>query len=105
MVDKTMNRLLLVLALTMAVAASGLVLGDDDHEKSRRLMEAGEILPLQKILGRVESERTGRVLEVELEHERGRYIYEIELLAEDGRVWEYEIDATSGEVLERELED
>ena len=104
MFGNMMSRLLLIPVLIL-VAVSGLAMGGDDHEKSRRLMEAGEILPLQKILDRVESERTGRVLEVELEHERGRYIYEIELLADDGQVWEYEIDATSGEVLERELED
>lgn len=100
-----MKSILLITGLIVAVAISGIALGESDHQLSRRLMEKGEILPLQEVLGHIEGERTGRVLEVELESERGRYIYEIELLSEEGRVWEYKLDAATGEVLERELED
>ena len=95
----------MVLGSVLVMAFSGVSLGESDHQVSRRLMEEGEILSLQKILDQVENERTGRVLEVELEYEGGRYIYEIELLSDEGRVWEYKLDAATGEVLERELED
>jgi len=97
------RRYLLIPVLVTAI--SGLALSDDDHEISRSLVQDGKILPLQQILEKINSDQSSRVLEVELERERGRIIYEIELLADDGKVWEYEIDATSGEVLERELED
>jgi uncharacterized membrane protein YkoI len=100
-----MNTRWLFATLLTTLLLSGLALGDSDHQESLRLMKQGEILPLQQILDRVEQERLGRVLEVELERERGTYIYEIELLGEGGRVWEYKLDAASGEILERELED
>ncbi len=102
---KVMKRVLLFPGLIAAVTISGISLGENDHQLSRRLMEKGEILPLQEVLGHIERERTGRVLEVELDSERGRHVYEIELLGEEGRVWEYKLDAATGEVLERELED
>ena len=105
MSGRSMKSVLLIPGLIVAVVISGIALGESDHQLSRRLMEKGEILPLQEVLGHIEGERAGRVLEVELESERGRYIYEIELLSEEGRVWEYKLDAATGEVLERELED
>jgi len=94
-----------MLCLVFAVGFSGVSRGEGDHQVSRRLMEAGEILPLQEILDSIRREREGRLLEVELEHEHGRYIYEIELLTEDGRVWEYKLDAATGEMLGKGPED
>ena len=78
---------------------------DFSHQQARELVAAGEILPLQQILDQLEKEQPGRVLEVELDREYGGYIYEIELLDEQGRVWELEFNAESGELIEREQED
>lgn len=80
-------------------------LAANDHLESRQLVKEGAILPLETILQRVNEQRPGKVLEVEQEFEKGRYIYEIELLGEDGIVWEMEIDAVTGEILELEEED
>lgn len=93
-----MIKWILITALVAALL-SGIASGESDQHESRRLVEQGEILPLQQILDHLGQERTGRVLEVELEREHGRYIYEIELLGEDGRVLEYAIDAASGEII------
>jgi hypothetical protein len=103
MSDAKLNMYLLIPVLLMTI--SGFVMSSDDHEISRSLVQEGKILPLQQILAKINSNQSGRVLEVELEHERDRYIYDIELLAEDGKVWEYEVDAASGEVIGKELED
>ena len=105
MFDKVMKMSLLVPGLVLAWAISGVALGESDQQASRRLVEAGEILPLQQVLGLIKKERDGRILEVELERKRDRYVYEIELLGDKGRVWEYKLDAATGEILERELED
>ena len=91
--------LLLLLLSTWALAA------DDDHERARRLRDSGEVLPLASVIASIHEQQPGRVLEVELEREHGRWVYEIELLAPDGVVWEFEVDAASGELLERERED
>jgi uncharacterized membrane protein YkoI len=41
------------------------------------------------------------VLEVELEQEQGRWLYEIKLIEPGGRLVKLELDAASGEVLRR----
>jgi len=78
--------------------------GSDNHEAARRLSEAGEILPLETILQRAQQHQPGRVLEVEFDNDRGQYIYEVEILNTKGIVWELELDARTGQLLERKQE-
>ncbi len=87
------------------ILPAGTIIADDDHLEARRLMEAGSIQSLEIILERVKKKQMGRVLEVKLEQEHGRYIYEIDLLDDNGRVWELEYDAVNGELLDRSQED
>lgn len=105
---KSTKRVVMVLAIGLNLGSVGLVLGsadrDDDHLEARRLMESGSIQPLETILEQVLSQRPGRILEVELEGEDGRNVYEIELLDESGQVWELKLDAVTGEILDQEKE-
>src|SRR5512138_3067875 len=96
----------LPLALILSIALWVLpVRADDDHEVARRAVERGELLPLAKILAATEREVPGGVLEVELDEEDGRYLYEIEVLLNDGRVIELTYDGKTGKLLESEIED
>jgi len=95
----------------LPVALSSLLLlggntayASDDQETARRLSEAGEILPLETILQQVQQHQPGRVLEVEFDNKHGQYIYEIEILNAKGIVWELELDARTGQLLERKQE-
>ena len=94
----------------LPLAASGFVVvaamsTASDHEDVRQLRMQGDILPLEQIIQQLpEAERT-RIVEVELEREDGRYVYEIEYLEEGGVVRESEFDATTGELLKTEIED
>jgi uncharacterized membrane protein YkoI len=98
-----MKRLGLILVLSLIAAPA---LADrDDHDRARRALEAGEILPLSDILEAATALRPGRVIEVELDRDDGRWIYELELVSSDGRLYEMEIDAGTGRVLEVELEE
>ncbi len=72
---------------------------ESDHERARRALEAGEILPLARILERVERDYPGRVVEVELEREHGGWRYEVKLLQAGGRVLKLEVDAEDAGVL------
>ena len=78
---------------------------DEDHEQARRLKELGKILPLEQIIKAAQVEHPGRVIEVDLEKEDGRHIYEVELLDAHGEVWELQFDAASGKLIKRERED
>jgi len=89
----------------LACLAAGAALADEDHEAARALVEAGEILPLESVLGTAQARYPGRVLEVELAREEGRRVYEIELIDEYGVVLELHFDARTGELLKTERED
>lgn len=73
--------------------------GDHDHDVARRAREAGEVLPLKAVLEHVERQYPGQVMEVELEREGGRWIYEIKLLRSGGALLKLEVDARDGTLL------
>lgn len=71
----------------------------DDHERARQAVTAGEVLPLRTVLERLERDHPGQVLEVELDREDGRWVYEIKLLQTNGQLLKLEIDARTAETL------
>ncbi|NIW86325.1 MAG: peptidase M4 [Gammaproteobacteria bacterium] len=71
-----------------------------DHDEARALLEAGQIRPLESIIEHARSRHPGHLIEAELERKGGRYVYEIELLDEDGHVIEFYYDAQTGEPLD-----
>ncbi len=80
--------------------------GDDEvHEVVRGMAEQGDILSLEQILQNARQHRAGRILETELEEKRGELVYEVEILDDNGEVWEMKFDARSGALLEEEQED
>ncbi|MET0026241.1 MAG: PepSY domain-containing protein [Candidatus Thiodiazotropha sp.] len=89
----------------MIVQVQWVIAGEDAHDEARRLTEQGVILPLPEILSQVGKLQKGRVLELEFEEKHGRYVYEIELLDDQGRVWEFKVDAHDGRVLNQDRED
>lgn len=72
---------------------------DDDHDRARAALQAGDIRPLSEILDAAAREFPGQVLEVELEHEHGAWIYEMKVLAKDGAVLKLEYDARTATLL------
>ena len=94
-----MRRLTLITALLLVVSTAQ---ADDarDHDRAREALEAGEVMPLPRILDRVERDYPGRVLEVELERDDGRWIYELTVLPPSGRVFELKLDAATGALVQ-----
>ncbi len=70
-----------------------------DHERARAAVQAGEVLPLPTLLQRLQQSHPGQVLELELEGERGRWVYEVKLLQANGQLLKLELDASTGRVL------
>lgn len=80
-------------------------LADDlDHEKARKLVQSGVILPLERVLAGHQRVREGRILEVELEKKHGILVYEIEVMDEQGRVMEFTFDAKTGHLRQEKQE-
>lgn len=93
-----------VLIPALLLLVSTAMAGGLDQEQARELVDRGEILPLTDILEKARGHYSGRLLEVELEYEadRGGYLYELEILDEQGVVWELEFDAATGKLVKRE---
>lgn len=96
-----LHRSFALLVLTVGVTMGGPLYADDhgDHELARQALERGQVLPLRTVLEKVEREYQGQVLKVEFEHDDGRFIYEIRLLQNDGRMAKLYVDAMDGQVL------
>ncbi|WP_339026784.1 PepSY domain-containing protein [Bradyrhizobium symbiodeficiens] len=74
-----------------------------DHDKGapeavRRAVEAGEIKSLADILASIRGKLPGEVAGVEIERERGRWVYEFRVVDDKGRLYEVHVDARSGEI-------
>lgn len=90
-----------VIALSLGASTVSWVHADDrrDHDRARAALKAGEVLPLQEILDRVQGSHPGEVLEVELERKDGRWVYELKLLQSGGRLLRLDVDAKTAAVL------
>ena len=83
-----------------AVGASSVWARDDkDQDRVRDAVRAGEVMPLDELRERLRRSQPGELLDLELEREDGRWIYEVKLLQAGGRIVKLEIDARSGEVI------
>lgn len=94
----------LLVLLCFALALPPLAHADDD-KRIRQLQRSGEILSLEQIFDRARKVKPGRIVDVDLDKDDGRYLYEIELLESSGKVWEMEFDARTGELLQLEQDD
>ena len=78
---------------------------DLSQAQIRELVRQGEIMPLETILERFPPKDYGKLLDLEIEGERGDIVYEFEFLRSDGRVVKVEVDARDGAILDEEIED
>jgi uncharacterized membrane protein YkoI len=91
--------LLVVVGHALLCSAPGHARDGHDHDRARHALEAGEVMPLRVILDRVEREYPGRIMEVELERQEDRWVYEIKLLRPGGTLMKLKVDGHSGELL------
>ncbi len=81
--------------LSPIVSAHGRLHQDDVRE----LRGSGKILPMEDIIERTRAAQPGQIVEVDLEHEDGRYVYEVKVIDERDVIHGLELDAATGEVL------
>ncbi|MFO8046826.1 MAG: PepSY domain-containing protein [Halomonas sp.] len=86
--------LLLILTCLPPLAA-----GDNDWQDLHERVRSGQLVPLPSLLDWLEVHYEGQVLEVELEREDGRLVYEVEMLGPRGQRVEFEFDATNGQLI------
>lgn len=75
---------------------------EHDHERARRALECGEVMPLADVLAAVRPHVTGRLVETEFEREDGGWLYELTFIDSRGHLVEMSVDARSGKILKIE---
>jgi uncharacterized membrane protein YkoI len=89
----------LVFSVALSLPANAFDLGD--HDRARQALDAGEVIPLGAVLERVRRDFPGEVMEVELEHKKDRWVYEIKLLRPGGSLVKLLVDASNGTIITR----
>ena len=74
--------------------------GPREHGQNelRRAVERGAAKPLSEILAAVRQQLPGEVVKVHAEQEHGRWMYELRILDEKGRVFEVHVDAQTATI-------
>lgn len=98
---KRNGRLLAGLILSLVLALPIHAEDAGDHDRARRALEAGEILPLKTVLEKVGLDTPGQVMEVEIERRRARWVYEIKILRPGGALVKLVVDARNGTIVAR----
>lgn len=93
-----------MLVAMLLVASSHHAFGDDgrrhkDHDVARKAVERGEIVPLDTVLAQVRQQVPGEIVGIELEGERGRWVYEIKVIRPTGVVTKIKVDAATGQIM------
>lgn len=102
-VNVRVGRVAVLMLCVFCSVASPRDLGQDE---ALRLRQRGAILPLEQLLQQVLQRHPGaKLLEAELEEKHDVYVYEVELLTQDGVVREIKLDATDGRLLKDEEDD
>ncbi len=95
----------LVSLIILFVFFNQLTFAETDYNQAKKMLDAGEILSLERILTAVSSHTQGRILEVELEIDEDQPWYEIELIDAKGIVWELKVNAKTAMIIERKQGD
>lgn len=59
------------------------------------------VLPIEDIVAAARSAEQGDIVEIELEREKGRWIYEVEVISKDRQKIELKFDARNAQLLSR----
>lgn len=92
-----------IAGLSVALAMPVLGIADDrspghGQDELRRDVERGAAKPLTEILSAVRRQLPGEVVKVHAEREGDRWIYELRILDDKGRVFEVHVDARTAAI-------
>ncbi|MBT4518777.1 MAG: peptidase M4 [Halieaceae bacterium] len=89
------------------MTSNSIVQADDQDDLSASIplwVKQGKVIPLESLMQMHGDRLQGRLIDLEVEQDEGRIIYELEIMRENSVVYEIKIDAENGEWLEEEVE-
>ena len=75
------------------------------HDIAIKLESDGKVLSFEKIVEKAISLHQGRVIQAEILTKDKMYIYEVEILDEDGVLWDLKFNASDGSLIESSKEE
>lgn len=98
--------LLVALALVAAGAAAAILFKKESRHYVRPAIADAEQHneKMQACINASLERHPGAVVEVEMEQDDGRLLFDIDIQGKDGKTWEIECDAASGEIIEDGLD-
>ncbi len=72
---------------------------DRDHDAVLQAVRTGEIKPLAEIMEIVRPNLQGDIVKVEVEREKGSWVYEFRIIGPDGRRSDVYVDARTANIL------
>lgn len=86
---------------TIFTLASGLGYADDVRvDQAYRLASDGIIKPFERLNQTALEAQRGRIMDTQLENNRGNYVYKVTILDSKGQEWMVKVDAVTGELIE-----
>lgn len=100
------NMIALSCAALLSLGAATAFADDDiSHDEATNLVDQGTIKSLESLEEKALSVKAGTITDRDLERDNGRYIYKLDIRADDGTEWDIKIDAATAEVLKTERDD
>jgi uncharacterized membrane protein YkoI len=88
--------------LVAALLLSNPVLAAKGNLKGKVAMAKGAKVDISDAINKATSKASGKAIEVELKKKGGTTVWEIEVLADSGKVTEVDVDASTGDVVDSE---
>ncbi len=92
-------------AAILSLGAAAAFADDISNEEAAKLVEQGRIKSLESLEDRALSIKPGTIMDRDLEYDDGRYVYKLDIRADDGTDWDVEVDAATEEILKTEMDD
>jgi uncharacterized membrane protein YkoI len=91
-------------AAVFIIVSVAAIAAADEQDRARQAYQAGEVVELAQILGRVKSRFEGKMLEIELDERRSNrrspWVYTVKMLTPRGNVITIQLNAKTMEVLD-----
>lgn len=95
---RTVPILAAAICFALAAAPASAKKGGRDHDDAGEAVSSGRAMPVAAILKSMKG-KLGEILEIELDDDDGRLVYEIKYLDSRGRRMEAYVDARTGRIL------
>ncbi|MCS4244161.1 putative membrane protein YkoI [Rhizobium sp. BIGb0125] len=102
-----LNRIfhVLTVACMLALTLTPINATAKDLDRLRDAVKRGDVLPLSVLQEKLRISYPGDIIKVELDEDDGRFIYEFKVLQANGRLYEIEMDAKDGTILDVDDDD